>query len=363
MKDPFAPYQLAGISLQNRFVRSATVSPYSTGGVMRPAGIRHYRLLAKNQVGLIIMEMCNICPEGKSSRTQPSLCCEEDAIRHRKVTEAVHQEGAKIFAQINHGGAASLCEDPLSPSGIPSPYTNSPAKIMTGAEIADVTQKFAASAVWAKEAGYDGVQIHCAHGYLLSQFINPYFNQRDDAYGGTPENRFRFPAEVIAAVKEAVGPEYPVCIKINSNAERDDEAYEAALMWMGQKCAELGVCAIEVSGHDFTPQGRAGKHAYYLERAAKLRACSGLPVMLVGGIRTLEDIQTVLDAGIDLISMSRPFLCQPDAVLRLERGEPLQCNSCSKCFIMLRKFETEGRLCILHPQGSDADAQIEGLEP
>ena len=353
MTDPFQPYTLAGVPLRDRFVRSATVSPYAAEGVVGRTGIERYRTLARERVGLIITEMVYISPDGQASRTQAGLWDESCIAHHKEIVEAVHEEGGKVFVQLNHGGAASLCEEPLSPSGVTSPYTGRPARAMAEADMARVARDFAAAAARAEAAGYDGIQIHCAHGYLLSQFISPFFNRREDAYGGTPEKRFRFPAEVIAAVKGAVRTGYPVCIKINSNAEQDDTEYEDALMWMGRACAELGVCAIEVSGHDFTPQGRAGKHTYYLERAAKLRAGSGLPVMLVGGIRTMEDVRRVLDAGIDLVSMSRPFLCQPDLVGRLERGEGSLCVSCSKCFSMLRKFENEGRLCIQHEQGSD----------
>ena len=353
MIEAFAPYILAGVPLRNRFVRSATVSPYATDGMTGDAGMEYYRLLAKNQVGLIVTEMTYVSPDGQASQTQAGLCNDAAIDQHKKITEAVHREGGKIFIQLNHGGAASLGKEPLSPSGIPSPYTGHPAKVMIDEDIAAVIRDFSSAAVRAKASGYDGVQIHCAHGYLLSQFISPFYNRRTDKYGGTPENRFRFPAEVISAVLRAVGPAYPVCIKINSNSECDDDLYGEALMWMGKECASLGICAMEVSGYDFTPRGRAGEHTYYLERAAKLRAHSGLPVMLVGGIRTTVDVQWALDAGIDLVSMSRPFLCQPDIVLRLRRGERSQCQSCSQCFVMLRKFETEGRLCILHKQGSD----------
>ena len=353
MSHPFESYTLAGIPLRNRFVRSATVGPYAAAGVVGPAGIRRYQRLAQQQIGLIITEMTYISPDGQASSTQPGLCDDQSVAWHRQITDAVHGSGGKIFVQLNHGGAASLCDMPLSPSGVPSPYTNRPARVMTAEEIAAVTMEFANAAVRARKAGYDGIQLHCAHGYLLSQFISPFFNRRDDDYGGSAENRFRFPAEVIAAVKAAVGPEYPVCIKLNSNAEVEDEVYEGDLMWMGQACARLGVCAVEVSGYDFTPLGRAGRHHYYLDRAARLRRACGLPVMLVGGIRTMEDIRRVLDAGIDLVSMSRPFLCQPDLVLRLAEGIDSSCVSCSKCFIMLRKFDAEGRLCIQHKPDSD----------
>lgn len=353
MCSPFQPYVLAGVSLRNRFVRSATVGPFSTDGLIQPSGVERYRMLAEQEVGLIITEMTYVSPDGQASLTQPGICSDEAMDRHRRLTDAVHGAGGKVFLQLNHGGAASLCDLPPSPSGIPSPYTNKPTRIMSYEEINIVTDQFVQAALRAKKVGYDGIQVHCAHGYLLSQFISPFFNRREDDYGGSAENRFRFPGQVITAVKKVVGADYPVCIKINSNAEVDDDTYENELLWMGQECARLGVCAIEVSGHDFTPQGRSGRHAYYLERAKKLHLNSGLPIVLVGGIRTMEDINRVLDAGIDLISMSRPFLCQPDLILQLKNGKDSECVSCSKCFAMLRKFSIEGRLCVQHEPGSD----------
>lgn len=353
MRMPFQPYTLAGVPLRNHFVRSATVGPFARDGLIQPAGIERYRVLAEQEVGLIITEMTYIAPEGQASLTQPGICSQEQIEHHAQLTSAVHSAGGKIFIQLNHGGAASLGELPPSPSGVPSPYTNKPARIMTAEEIDKVVDQFVQAAIHAKDAGYDGIQIHCAHGYLLSQFISPFFNHREDVYGGSVENRFRFPGKVIAEVKAAVGNDYPVCLKINSNAEIADDIYEDDLMWIGLKCAQLGVCAIEVSGHDFTPQGRAGRHTYYLERAQKLHQQCGLPIMLVGGIRTMEDINRVLDGGIDLVSMSRPFLCQPDLVQQLKEGKDSKCVSCSKCFAMLRKFRDEGRLCIQREPGSD----------
>lgn len=353
MCTPFQPYTLAGIPLRNHFVRSATVGPFANNGLIQPAGIERYRILAEQEVGLIITEMTYIAPEGKASLTQPGIFSQEEINCHYQLTSAVHSAGGKIFIQLNHGGAASLVDLPPSPSGISSPYTNKPARTMSPEEMDMIVKQFVQAAIHSKEAGYDGIQIHCAHGYLLSQFISPFFNHREDIYGGAVENRFRFPRNVIAAVKETVGDDYPVCIKINSNAELNDDAYEDELMWIGRECARLGVCAIEVSGHDFTPQGRSGKHTYYLERAQKLHQQCGLPVMLVGGIRTMEDVNRVLEAGIDLISMSRPFLCQPDLVLQLKEGKDSECVSCSKCFYMLRKFRDEGRLCIQRKPGSD----------
>jgi 2,4-dienoyl-CoA reductase-like NADH-dependent reductase (Old Yellow Enzyme family) len=130
--------------------------------------------------------------------------------------------------------------------------------------------------------------------------------------------------------------DFPVLVKINSNAEADDEAYGQDLPRIAKWCAELGVGAVEVSGFDFTAQGKTGKHDYYLERAAAARRTAGIPVILVGGVRTPEDMDRALDAGVDLIAMSRPFICECDLLLRLQNGQPAsQCKKSCRCFVLL----------------------------
>jgi len=350
MHQALQPYTLAGMQLRNRIVRSATVDPLgASDGMVTDEQIAYYKSLADNQVGLIITGMANVSIDGAGAPTQNGIFDDRFISRHLILTNAVHDANGKVIMQINHAGAKSLHEMPPSPSGIPDPYIKAPCREMTTDEIHSITADFAAAAVRAKKAGYDGVQLHCAHGYLLSQFINPYFNKRGDHYGGNIENRFRFSCEVIESVKAAVGSDYPIMIKINSNIEECDESFEGELLWIGARCKELGIIAIEVSGFDFTPLGKSGNHNYYLERAAAVRRASGLPVILVGGIRATADMDTVLDAGVDMVSMSRPFICEPDIVKKMLNGqEASKCVSCSKCFVLGLKYKTEGIRCILH---------------
>jgi len=351
MNPVFLPFTLGSLELRNRIIRSSTNDPLGNpGGTVSEEQIALNRRLAENQVGLILSGMASVAEDGIVNQTQNRLHDDSFLPGHQKLTEAVHQSGGKVVLQINHCGAASAIENPMSPSGIPSPYTKAPCREMTKEEIKRVTADFAATALRAKAAGYDGVQIHCAHGYLLSQFINPVFNKRTDEYGGNVENRFRFSAEVISAVREAVGPDYFLSIKINSNIEENDESFGPELQWIGRKCKELGVDFIEVSGWDFTPRGRAGEHNYFLERAAALRADTGIPVALIGGVRTPEDMDQVLAAGVDMVSLCRPFICQEDLVLRFLEGESAACVSCSKCFILGRKYRETGVRCVLHDQ-------------
>ena len=347
MSNVFEPCHVGGLELRNRFVRSSTMDPFGeVGGQVSQKQVDLCRELAENQVGLILSGMAYVTPDSGSAPTQNAIYDDSFIPGHRALAEAVHEAGGKILLQINHCGAGSSSEDAVGPSEFVSPLTKKPCRAMTVAEIDRVVEDFAAAAVRAQKAGYDGIQLHCAHGYLLSEFINPTMNHRTDEYGGSVENRFRFAARVIAAVREAVGPSYPLWIKINSNIEDGDEGFEPALLWMGQECRRLGVVAIEVSGCDFTPQGRAGHHNYYLNRAKALKEACGLPVILVGGVRTAEDMQQVLDNGLDLVSLCRPFICEPDLVVRLKNGqEKAKCVSCSKCFFLYYK---EGVRCVFH---------------
>lgn len=350
MNTVFQPFTLGPLELRNRIIRSATFDPLgNSDGTVSEEQIALYRRLAENQVGLIITALAAVAEDGIVNRKQNRLYDDKFIPSHRALVEAVHQAGGKVVLQINHCGAASVVENPMSPSGIPSPFTKAPCREMTKEEIKRVTADFAAAAVRGKAAGYDGVQLHCAHGYLLSQFISPVFNKRTDEYGGNVENRFRFAAEVIAAVREAVGPDFFLSIKINSNIEENDESFGPEFQWIGRKCKELGVEFIEVSGCDFTPRGRAGEHNYFLTRAAALKEDTGIPVALVGGVRSPEDMQAVLDAGVDMIAICRPFICEEDLVVRFLNGqEKAACVSCSKCFVLGAKYSQTGIRCILH---------------
>jgi 2,4-dienoyl-CoA reductase-like NADH-dependent reductase (Old Yellow Enzyme family) len=354
MHSLFTPAQLGPLSLSNRLVRSATMDPYGLAdGTVAPRQVELYEALAATGVGLIITGHTAVSPLGRASATQNLFCDDIYLAGQRQVTQAVHRQGGQIVLQLSHAGANSLLPAPegtarLSPSGIPVNPKGLSFKAMTEEEMAQTTQAFVQAALRAKEAGFDGIQLHCAHSYLLSEFLDPDYNTRTDAYGGSAEGRFRFPGQVLAAVRQAVGPQFPVLVKINANCAQHDDTYAEDLLYYCREMERLGATAIELSGCDFTPRGRAGERLYYLDRAKRVKAAVGIPVLLVGGARTRAEMEQVLEEGVDFVSLCRPFICQPDFALRLREGQnESPCVNCARCFTL---FEKEGRRCVLHPK-------------
>ncbi len=350
MRKVFEPVKLNKLEFKNRIVRSATVDPYGNhDGTISEKQVEYYHTLAFNHIGMIISGMSSVAEEGKLGPMQNSISADRFIAGHKKLVDSVHQAGSKIILQINHCGSASLSIDgnpPAAPSPIPYPGSDVVPRELTVAEIEVIIEQFIQAARRAKEAGYDGVQIHCAHQYLLSEFVNPVYNKRNDEYGGPIENRFRITEKIIQGINRELEGSYPVFLKINSNIEENDDTYYDDLVYVAKKCKELGVEAIEYSGYNFTPLGRKGLRKYYLDRAAALRKEADIPVILVGGIRSLQDMNDVLAEGIEMVALSRPFISEPDLVTKLLAGqEEARCLSCSKCFYLYKK---EGRRCVFH---------------
>ena len=350
MSKVFEPAELGGMTLRNHIVRSAT-NDYggNEDGTVSAFQMDIYEKLAKNEVGLIITGHACVCPDGRNDPRQNGMYDDRFIEGQRALTDMVHSYGAKIVQQINHSGAkcppAVIGGTPAAPSAVEVMPGILPREL-TVEEIVRIEDDFAAAAVRSKAAGYDGVQIHCAHGYLFSQFIDPAHNKRTDAYGGSIENRFRIVAETIAKVRAAVGPEYPVLLKIHTNVAEGDEGFEAELVEMLRTAQALGVTAAELSGFDFAKQPRAKEgRLFFFERAARVCKAVSLPCILVGGIRTIEEMDRVLDAGLVLVSMARPFVCQPDIIPILKAGGASKCIGCFGCF---KIYQTKGKRCVLH---------------
>lgn len=350
MSKALEPINLRNIELKNRIVRSATVDPYGNhDGTVSEEQIKYHETLARNNIGLIIGAQSYVTEVGKVANEQNSISDDMYIEGHKKLVDAVHKAGSKIILQISHCGSGAMSLDgnpPVAPSPIPYPFSDVIPRELTTDEIEVIIQQFVDAAVRAQKAGYDGIQVHGAHQYLLSEFLNPYYNKRTDEYGGSIENRFRITEKVIKGIVEKLGTEYPVFLKVNSNVEENDDEYYNDLIYVAQKCKDLGVAAIEYSGYNFTPLGRKGVHNYYLERVSKVRKEVDIPAVLVGGIRSFKDMDEVLDSGIEMVSMSRPFICEPDLITKLIAGqEESKCTNCSKCFYLYYK---EGRRCIYH---------------
>jgi 2,4-dienoyl-CoA reductase-like NADH-dependent reductase (Old Yellow Enzyme family) len=282
----------------------------------------------------------------------------------KEMTDAVHRAKGKIVLQIAHGGCYSATQltgrEALAPSANESDAFPR-CREMTLAEIGQVIAAFGESALLAKKAGFDGVQIHVAQGYLLSQFLSPFFNKRRDAYGGSIENRARIVLETLQSVRNAVGSGFPVLVKINSEdfveggLTVDEMLYVAALM------ERSGIDANEMSGGTVYASGafsaiRMGaintpeKEVYYRQAAERYKATIGVPLLLVGGIRSFEVAEKLVNDGLtDYISLSRPLIREPALINRWKSGDlrKATCISDNACFGPATKGE--GLYCVRDP--------------
>jgi 2,4-dienoyl-CoA reductase-like NADH-dependent reductase (Old Yellow Enzyme family) len=343
----FERTKIGNLSLANRFVRSATGEGLATSkGLCSPLLAKLMDDLARGGVGLIITGHAAVSPEGRAGVRQLCLWNIDHLPALGDMTGRVHEAGGKIIAQIGHAGifsnTALTGEASLGPC-LRTKEIGTICREMSRHEIRKTINAFACAAELAREAGFDGVQIHAAHGYLLSSFLSPHYNRRRDEYGGTPENRGRFLLEVVEAVFQSVGRTYPVFVKMNVNdflpggLSVNDMLKSAALL------AQAGVSAVELSGgtleSDALIPARPGvvrreAEGYYKEDARYFKEKISIPLILVGGFRSLDIAENFLKEGIcDYIAMARPFIREPNLIRRWENGrkEPSSCRSDNTC--------------------------------
>jgi len=357
MKPIFDATTINGMELANRLVRSATWEGLgSPDGSVNDRVIEVYRRLADGGVGLIITGYIAVRSDGRQFPTQLSADRDELVPGLAELAAAVHRRGGKVVAQIVHcGGQAdrrTTGQDPVAPSAVDSPGYPEVPRELSVAEIEDIVACFAQASRRLKDAGFDGVQLHGAHGYLLAQFLSPTRNRREDSYGGSVENRSRFAREVYSAVRAEVGPDWPVMIKLNANDFLEGSTTEEDAAFLAAALAEAGIDAIEVSGGT-AGSGKLGAarskieteddEAYFLPQARAIRAAApGVPIMLVGGVRSLDKMETILASGFaDYFAMSRPLIREPDLPARWASGDRTRaaCVSCSGCFVPAAKGE------------------------
>lgn len=343
-KQLFEPVTLGGIPCKNRLVRSAT---FEAGGAVRgaitPLLKSIYAELADGGVGTIITGTMCVSPTGAFSKGMVQIQDPTFIESFSDIVGMLHEKDCRIVAQINHSG--SRTNPKMLPEGmLPlAPSDSEKTQAMTLEEIHRTIQDFALCARICKEAGADGVQLHAAHGYLISEFLSPYFNRRTDEYGGPIENRARLLFEVYEAARAAVGPEYPLWIKINRDDLIDPGMTEAEFFWVCQELSRRGIDAIEVScglsetreSKSFRPVPNEEAEAYNAQAAITLADQINSTVISVGGYRTPAIIDKWLNAGkIEGISLSRPLILDPALPNKWKNGsqEKAQCISCNKCF-------------------------------
>lgn len=343
MISAFDPITISGVTIRNHFVRSATWDRTATDeGDVTDASVEMIEGLARGGVGLIVAGYAYVSEHGKAAARQLGISNDRHVAGLRRLVKAAHDDGAKIAAQIAHAGInlrllGSTNRVALAPSKLESHPL--PHREMTAAEIEEIVRDFGTAAMRAKKAGFDAVQLHGAHGYLMSQFLSPQANRRTDEWGGSPEARRRFHLAVMRSVRRAVGEGYPIWIKLGLQDYVDGGLPLGEGLGALMALAAEGLSAVEISaglgGRSVQVDGPEDEErAYFRGESAEARRAVDIPVMLVGGIRSLSLAEDILGSGdADMISMCRPLIREPDLIARWQRGDtaPAKCISCAKC--------------------------------
>jgi 2,4-dienoyl-CoA reductase-like NADH-dependent reductase (Old Yellow Enzyme family) len=386
--DAFSPFRLVGLTLRNRIIKTATFEGMSPGGCVSEALIEYHRALAKGGVAMTTVAYCAVAPDGRTFADQ--LHMRPELIPDlRGLTAAVHAAGAAASVQLGHCGAFCNNRDlqrrrPMGPARalnlVGALSGRVLADAMTEAEIEDVTAAFVGAARLAREAGFDAVELHLGHGYLLSQFLSPGTNARRDRFGGSLENRARFPLSVVERVRAALPPEMPVLAKVNlrdgfrGGLELDESVQVARWLeargadalvlsggfvsrnpfylfrgerplrqmiaversW-GQKLALALFGPALIRAYPFEP-------LYFLPLAREIRRAVRMPLVLLGGIKSRDDLDTAMREGFELAAMGRALIHDPALIAKYAAGLARQsgCVPCNQC---VAEMDREGGVC------------------
>jgi 2,4-dienoyl-CoA reductase-like NADH-dependent reductase (Old Yellow Enzyme family) len=315
-----------------------------------------YETLARGGVGLIITGHMYVHPSGRAHREMTGIYCDELIPALAELTQAVHRAGGRIVAQINHGGmqcSPDAVPEAIAPSAVNVAALKQPAREMTQDEIESVIAAYAQAARRAQEAGFDGVQLHGAHGYLINQFLSPVVNKRGDEWGGDLQGRMHFLRAVCQAVREQVGPDYPLLIKLGMADAVEGGLTPPESVQAVAALESMGIDALEISGgiggvRNWNVRSQINSEAdeaYFRPLAQLARSTTRLPILLVGGFRSRHVMEEVLASGdADFISLCRPLICEPDLPNRMRFGlqERSSCISANRCWA---DREGEGIAC------------------
>ena len=334
-KTIFDETYIKNLKLKNRIFRGAVGDLSFVNGKISEEGFKLYDQLSKNEVGTIFTGYTTVSDYDQFDDVRVFRLDKDEYIpEYKKLVDLVHKNGANIFMQLVHIGinTRTKAKTVYAPSALPINNQNRNAKEMTKEDILRIENDFAEAALRAKKAGFDGIEIHGAHFYLISEFLSPLFNKRTDEYGGSDENRARFLLEIIAKVREKVGNDYIVGLKINSEDGDKNGITEEEFIKTCQMAEKAGIDFIQVSGMRWLNERI--KYPIYEDSAAKLANLVKIPIILIGGARTLDDINTILNkSNIQYIGFARPLICEPDLIKKWKNNESkkARCVSCNSC--------------------------------
>jgi 2,4-dienoyl-CoA reductase-like NADH-dependent reductase (Old Yellow Enzyme family) len=387
--DPFTPAALGPLRLRNRIVKAATFEGMSRDGLVGERLVEYVTRFAAGGAGTTTLAYCAVSAEGRTYRHQ--LWMRGEALPGlRRLTDAVHAEGAAAAIQLAHAGwfanPRASGAPALAPSRVFSPYGMGFPRAMTEADFARLRGAFAEAARLAtREAGFDAVEIHMGHGYLLSQFLSPYTNRRRDAWGGSLEGRARFAREVARAVRDAVGSRVAVWAKLNmsdgfpgglearegvevARMLESDGALDALQltggftgrtpMWLMRGEVPLR----EMIARERSLLRRLGmrlfapslvraypfEEAFFLPHARQVRGAVSMPLMLLGGVTRLETIRAAMRDGFEFVAMARALLREPDLPRRYQAERAVE-SLCTHCNLCMAEMEAGGTRCVLVP--------------
>lgn len=369
MESLFDKTNILNMELKNRFFRGALWEALADEkGHMTQELWSIYEELAKGGAGTIITGYAFVTEHEQPNPRMMGIYDDSFISEYKKFTDMVHSNGANIIMQIVYGGfmtTFNVGERTIwGPSNAVNEVTGTAAKEISKDEIKYLVKRYADAALRVKQSGFDGVEIHAGHGYLLSQFLSPYYNKRNDEYGGTMENRGRIIFEIYEAIREKVGEDFPIFIKLNSqDFIKDGGLLEEESIYIAKRLEEKGLNAIEVTGGNESIKevvennlGAArtkvvvskDNESYFKNYASSLAHEINIPVILVGGNRNIDVMESILNnTKIEYFTLSRPLTSEPDLINKWASGnrKKPKCVSCNAC------YNTPGKRCILNIRG------------
>lgn len=389
--DPFGPWSLRGLEMRNRFVKAATFEGHCRGGRPDREGLAAFHeCFARGGVGLCTVSYGAVEPGGRTFDDQ--MCLKDDILDElRHVTDVIHSHGAKTSIQLAHCGNMSKwsgwvgkrARGPSAGFNGLGAFIGSPlSRALKQRELPQLAEDYRVSAERAVQAGFDAVELHMGHGYLLSQFLSPAVNRRQDAYGGTLEGRMRFPLEVVAAVRAGVGDSVPIIVKMNlrdgfrGGLEIDDS------IEIAKRLEQHGVDALVLTGgfnarnamylfrgptfiHELikvqrrridklvyrmaarTLRSLPFEELYFLDLARQVRDAVSLPLICIGGVQSLASVHQAMREGFAAVALGRALIHDPALVTHYQEGSKAE-SGCTICNLCVAEMDRNGVRCVLN---------------